>query len=133
LRPPTGVGAPPTGVGAPPGGHFEYYDSCSGANAEAAEGIRRCFGQLLGCDAGSALRVVPTPQQTNGYDCGAYLLRIAQVLCAEACESTEGEPPRAPAQPPAALLSLTPASVGKVRAQLLGLVEAYATPAGEGS
>ena len=42
-------------------------------------------------------------------------------------------PPRAPTQPPAALLSLTPASVGKVRAQLLGLVEAYATPAGEGS
>jgi hypothetical protein len=54
------------------------------------------------------------------------------VLCAEAAEAAEAaeeEPPRAPTQPPAALLSLTPASVGKVRAQLLGLVEAYATPA----
>ena len=36
--------------------------------------------------------------------------------------------PAVPTQPPAALLSLTPASVVKVRAQLLGLVEAYATP-----
>ena len=53
---------------------------------------------------------------------------ISAALEPEAAEAAEGGPARAPTQPPAALLSLTPANVVKVRAQLLGLVEAYATP-----
>ena len=114
------------------GAHFEYYDSCSGANAEAAQAMSHCFGRLLsdgdGARTSPPFRTMDTPQQTNGHDCGLYLLRIAQVLCAEACEVAGGGLLRVSTRPPPALLSLTPANINKVRAQLLGLVEAYTTP-----
>mmetsp|Transcript_8559 Transcript_8559/g.17217 ORF Transcript_8559/g.17217 Transcript_8559/m.17217 type:complete len:245 (-) Transcript_8559:103-837(-) len=112
------------------GAQFEYYDSCSNANSEAAAGIARCFGKLLGGGANTPVRTMETPQQENGHDCGLYLVRVAQVLCAEACDAIDGgDQPRAATLPPPALRELTPASVGKVRVQLQGLVEAYATPA----
>ena len=68
-----------------------------------------------------------TPRRA-GHDCGLYLIAIAQALCGEALEAAEGKPLRAPAESPAAVLALTPAAVDKKRAQMLGLVEAYAPP-----
>ena len=58
-----------------------------------------------------------------GHDCGLYLISIAQALSADTVEGGQ----RTSAEAPAAVQGLTPAGVGAKRAQLLGLVEAYAT------
>ena len=88
--------------------------SSSGGGAVAAH----LFGELDECK-------VETVFQHNGHDCGLYVISVAQALCAEALEPAEGAP-RTPTQSPAAVLALTPAAVDKKRAQMLGLIEAYA-------
>lgn len=55
---------------------FEHYDSMrSSGHSRHAEAVVRKI-------AGSGIKAmsVETPQQTNGYDCGAYVLYIAKLL-----------------------------------------------------
>lgn len=68
---------------------FEHYDSSAGHNSEAAERVAREVETLLrvsapGMPDGSGRVVVnvrDAPQQTNGYDCGMYVLFVAEYLC----------------------------------------------------
>ncbi|KAL1511584.1 hypothetical protein AB1Y20_006378 [Prymnesium parvum] len=72
-------------AGAPP--RFEHYDSCKGANSSQARAVAQCFATLLEPNtAGATTQLVSmrTPQQVNGYDCGVYVLCIAEVLCVTA-------------------------------------------------
>lgn len=62
---------------------FEHYDSCGNANAAFAKGIALKFIPLLQpTDRGPTLKLVSmtTPQQVNGFDCGMYVLAIAEVM-----------------------------------------------------
>ncbi|KAF1319338.1 Ubiquitin1-specific protease, partial [Globisporangium splendens] len=73
---------------------FAHYDSSSGHNTHAAKKITTKFEKMLRLcgviDADSAdenatkatfVSVRETPQQRNGYDCGMYVLVIAEYLC----------------------------------------------------
>ena len=106
------------------GAQFEYYDSCNNSNIETARAMAQNVGPMLTGAQGTAFRAMPTPQQSNGHDCGLYVISVAQALCSEALEPAEGAP-RAPTQSPGGVLALTPAAVDKKRAQVLGLIEAY--------
>jgi sentrin-specific protease 8 len=73
---------------------FVHYDSSAGHNTTAAKKIARTFLQLL---SASGVDNVPTwssglfvndrdaPQQQNGYDCGMYVLVVAEFLCRQRC------------------------------------------------
>lgn len=64
-------------------GAFYHFDSLGDNNCIPAEHLARRVAPLLGTrDA----RVIagPTPQQTNGYDCGMYTILIAEI-CASHC------------------------------------------------
>lgn len=67
---------------------FEHYDSSAGHNTQAAQHVSETFQTLL--KASSAMdptgrasfqNVRGCPQQRNGYDCGMYVLRLAEYLC----------------------------------------------------
>lgn len=67
---------------------FEHYDSSSGHNTQAAKRVSETFQTLLRASsaeksAGKASfqNVRDCPQQRNGYDCGMYVLRLAEYLC----------------------------------------------------
>ncbi|TYZ53524.1 hypothetical protein PybrP1_008985 [[Pythium] brassicae (nom. inval.)] len=70
---------------------FEHYDSSAGANARAAARVKCAFEKMLRlCDPSVGAAVTAempleeardAPQQTNGYDCGVYVLAVAEWLC----------------------------------------------------
>lgn len=71
---------------------FEHFDSSSGHNTRAAKRIMATFEKMLhacavaGGDAAVApearfVNVRDAPQQRNGYDCGMYVLVVAEYLC----------------------------------------------------
>lgn len=59
---------------------FEHYDSMrtSGHQRRAAPLAAQKLTRLLGGDL--SMSIVETPQQTNGYDCGAFVLYFAKLL-----------------------------------------------------
>ena len=59
---------------------FRHFDSMAGTNRQAA---RRVY-EAAAAAAPPGARYVeqPAPQQANGYDCGVYVLALAQLLCA---------------------------------------------------
>ena len=62
---------------------FEHYDSCGNANAATARAIAHSLIRLLQPDESgpkAQLVTMQSPQQTNGCDCGVYLLSIAEIL-----------------------------------------------------
>lgn len=60
---------------------FVHHDSCSGMNLWHAQRLFRAVSGFVG--AGEPPQFVEgfTPQQTNGYDCGLYVMAIAEVVC----------------------------------------------------
>lgn len=61
---------------------FEHYDSMGGMNASHAKKLASTIKFFLGPDAPSAkFEEVWTPHQVNGYDCGVYVMVVAQILC----------------------------------------------------
>ncbi|KAG1709694.1 hypothetical protein DVH05_020347 [Phytophthora capsici] len=66
---------------------FRHFDSSSGHNRHAAQGIAESFELLLQAigrhdgASGQVEEVQDAPQQQNGYDCGMYVLVLAEYLC----------------------------------------------------
>ncbi|TMW67673.1 hypothetical protein Poli38472_011293 [Pythium oligandrum] len=69
---------------------FQHYDSSSGHNTTAAKRIAKTFLQLLQASGVEHVQewqkesfenVRDAPQQRNGYDCGMYVLLVAEYLC----------------------------------------------------
>ncbi|KAJ7557525.1 hypothetical protein O6H91_05G130400 [Diphasiastrum complanatum] len=60
---------------------FNHYDSMKGMNWRHADDFISIVKPFLGSKASAARLVEPSsPQQENGYDCGVYVMAIAQVL-----------------------------------------------------
>jgi sentrin-specific protease 8 len=68
---------------------FAHYDSSAEHNAEAAERVARevetllrasSLGEATGRSYSEVVHVRDAPQQTNGYDCGMYVLLVAEYL-----------------------------------------------------
>ncbi|KAG8093477.1 hypothetical protein GUJ93_ZPchr0012g22166 [Zizania palustris] len=67
------------------GPRFVHHDSLPGANLPAARRLAAALRPLLPA-ASAALNSVPliegpTPRQTNGYDCGVFVLAVARAIC----------------------------------------------------
>lgn len=70
---------------------FEHFDSSAGTNARAAARVKYAFEKMLRlCDPSIDTAVTAelplseaqsAPQQTNSYDCGMYVLAVAEWLC----------------------------------------------------
>ena len=63
---------------------FEHYDSCGHANGSVAKSIAIALAPLLMATKAPRMQLVSmeTPNQANGYDCGVYVLAIAEIVCA---------------------------------------------------
>ncbi|KAL3616406.1 hypothetical protein CASFOL_039796 [Castilleja foliolosa] len=59
---------------------FVHHDSSDGFNSAHARRVYRAVVSYTGCEAGYK-EWYETPRQTNGYDCGLYVLAIARVIC----------------------------------------------------
>ncbi|KAF0889047.1 hypothetical protein E2562_021103, partial [Oryza meyeriana var. granulata] len=62
-------------------GRFVHNDSMGGANLPAASRLADALRPLLPTPLQGPPILGPTPQQSNGYDCGVYLLAIALAIC----------------------------------------------------
>ncbi|EEY68625.1 SUMO protease, putative [Phytophthora infestans T30-4] len=75
-------------------GDFQHFDSSSGHNHHAARRLAESFEVLLraaGKRRGSGfsrrlVEVQNAPQQQNGYDCGMYVLVLAEYFCRQHAE-----------------------------------------------
>eukprot|EP00271_Cylindrocystis_brebissonii_P004213 TRINITY_DN15818_c0_g1_i1.p1 TRINITY_DN15818_c0_g1~~TRINITY_DN15818_c0_g1_i1.p1 ORF type:complete len:231 (+),score=31.96 TRINITY_DN15818_c0_g1_i1:191-883(+) len=61
---------------------FHHYDSGGGGNWEVALSLANALGPHMGRTSSDKLNIFAeeTPTQTNGYDCGVFLLAIAEVF-----------------------------------------------------
>lgn len=105
---------------------FLHFDSLGGVNASAANALAAAAAEALGGPrAVAAARNVrhdppDTPRQTNGYDCGLYVLEVADAVC-----DARGDERRLRES----LRAVTPARVAVRRAEMLALVERLAEEA----
>ncbi|XP_042374205.1 NEDD8-specific protease 1-like [Zingiber officinale] len=60
---------------------FVHHDSCSGINLCHAQRLFRAVSGFVGASEPPQFVEGFTPQQTNGYDCGLYVLAISEVVC----------------------------------------------------
>ncbi|KAL8594739.1 hypothetical protein ACOMHN_051685 [Nucella lapillus] len=66
---------------------FRHYDSGHSCNADTAKDLmNRLQPYLHASKRGSKFVEMDCPQQTNGYDCGMYVMCVAEHLCRELCE-----------------------------------------------
>ncbi|KAK7912364.1 hypothetical protein WMY93_012575 [Mugilogobius chulae] len=79
--------------------HFAHYDSQNGSNSLHARRIANKLEAFLGAGRKAAFAEEQCPSQQNSYDCGMYVMCIAEVLCervrAEGSPRLSG-PPSAP-------------------------------------
>ncbi|XP_015198989.2 sentrin-specific protease 8 [Lepisosteus oculatus] len=98
-------------------GRFAHYDSHSGGNALHARRIAAKLEAFLGSAGGVPFAEEPAPAQQNSYDCGMYVICMAEALC-------EGAGPGGPPAPLAQLV--TPAHITQKRAEWRRLIERLA-------
>ena len=109
---------------------FLHFDSLGGANASAANALAAAAAEALGgpraVAAARNVRHDPpgTPRQTNGYDCGVYVLEVADAVC-----DARGDERRLRES----LRAITPERVAARRAEMLALVERLAEEASGGA
>lgn len=70
--------------------HFAHYDSQNGSNSLHARRIAAKLEAFLGAGRKPLFVEEPCPSQQNSYDCGMYVICIAEALCEKA--RTEGSP-----------------------------------------
>ncbi|KAF0889677.1 hypothetical protein E2562_030155 [Oryza meyeriana var. granulata] len=67
------------------GPRFVHHDSLPAANLPAARRLAAVLRPLLPAPATRNRRIPlvegPTPRQTNGYDCGVFVLAVARAIC----------------------------------------------------
>lgn len=112
---------------------FEHFDSSAGHNTRAAKRIMTTFEKMLWLCSGSSggagnravtdaatfVNVHDAPQQRNGYDCGMYVLVVAEYLCRQhMISSLSGD------QPLSSSLQefVTPKRVTKTRLEMPALI-----------
>lgn len=109
---------------------FEHFDSSSDCNTRAAKRIMSTFEKMLWLCAGSSeaganavadavtfVNVRDAPQQRNGYDCGMYVLVVAEYLCRQHVMSLSGAKPLSSLQE-----FVTPERVTKTRLEMPALI-----------
>ena len=112
---------------------FLHFDSLGAANATAANALAAAAAEALGgpraVAAARNVRHDPpgTPRQTNGYDCGVYVLEMADAVC-DARHVVRDE-----RRMRESLQAITPERVAARRAEMLALVEQLAEEASCGA
>eukprot|EP00965_Chrysotila_dentata_P041400 1373024-Pleurochrysis_carterae.AAC.2 len=101
-------------------GCFEHYDSHREQNAFRAKEVARCLGPLLGTSTTPKVVQMAAPQQSNGYDCGMYVLAIAKKLCSLLLED---ELP-AVGEVHISIRSITPLDISRLREQFYNALQA---------
>ncbi|XP_057690141.1 sentrin-specific protease 8 isoform X2 [Corythoichthys intestinalis] len=61
--------------------HFSHYDSQHGSNSPHAQRIASKLEPVLGAKNKATFVEEPCPKQQNSYDCGMYVICIAEALC----------------------------------------------------
>ncbi|KAK5915669.1 hypothetical protein CesoFtcFv8_001239 [Champsocephalus esox] len=97
--------------------HFAHYDSQNGSNSTHAQRIARNLEPFLGAGRKAQFVEEPCPSQKNSYDCGMYVICIAEALCEKA--RVEGSP-RLPVQ------IITPAYITQKRVEWCRLIQSLA-------
>ncbi|KAG8331585.1 SUMO1 sentrin specific peptidase 8 [Homalodisca vitripennis] len=62
---------------------FFYFDSLGTYNLQAAEILAEKLLKHIDLDIRVNLKICPTPQQSNTYDCGIYMLLVAEMILAQ--------------------------------------------------
>ncbi|XP_052780849.1 sentrin-specific protease 8-like [Mya arenaria] len=66
---------------------FRHYDSLEGRNQEIARTLAYKIQPYVQAPRGRMkVLEVESPRQTNGYDCGMFVIAVAEHLCKELCE-----------------------------------------------
>ncbi|XP_051919324.1 sentrin-specific protease 8 [Hippocampus zosterae] len=91
--------------------NFAHYDSQNGSNSLHARLIASKLEPLLGAGRKPVFQEQPTPVQENSYDCGMYVICIAEALCEK---------------PHLALQTLTPAFIKQKRAEWCIIIQSLA-------
>lgn len=99
--------------------HFAHYDSQNGSNSLHARRIAAKLEPFLGASRKALFMEEPCPPQQNSYDCGMYVICIAEALCEKA--KAEGSP-RLPVQ------IITPAYITQKRAEWRRLIQSLSFP-----
>jgi len=68
---------------------FHHYDSCNAYNTSAARSLARNVEPFLHAKGSPAFVESRCPQQTNSYDCGVYVICVAEELCKNFLASKE--------------------------------------------
>ncbi|XP_061617016.1 sentrin-specific protease 8 isoform X1 [Phyllopteryx taeniolatus] len=91
--------------------HFSHYDSQNGSNSLHARRIASKLEPMLCVGREAAFVEEPSPVQQNSYDCGMYVICIAEALCEK---------------PHLALQTLTPTFIKQKRAEWCILIQSLA-------
>ncbi|KAG8310214.1 SUMO1 sentrin specific peptidase 8 [Homalodisca vitripennis] len=62
---------------------FLYFDSLGTYNLQTAEILAKKLLKHIDLDIRLNLKICPTPQQSNTYDCGVYMLLVAEMILAQ--------------------------------------------------
>ncbi|KAL2611165.1 hypothetical protein R1flu_022857 [Riccia fluitans] len=103
---------------------FEHFDSMAGTNWKQARDLVNIVKPYMGPFAASAKFIEQaTPQQENSYDCGVYVMAIAQLICNAFCERRKGRPVDY-----GGLIrtTVTPSTVSKMRYTTIELIHSLA-------
>lgn len=96
---------------------FAHYDSQNGSNSLHARRIATKLEPFLGAGRQAPFVEEPCPSQQNSYDCGMYVICIAEALCEEA---------RAEGSPRLAGRAITPAYITRKRTEWCRLIQGLA-------
>lgn len=94
---------------------FRHYNSATGMNEEAAMSLAKNAWKLLGSGGKLKYKRVYTPQQINSYDCGLYMLGMADIIAESYSKGLLGVEF-------AVQTRLTPDAVHKMRSHILDLI-----------
>ncbi|XP_047218426.1 sentrin-specific protease 8 [Girardinichthys multiradiatus] len=97
--------------------HFAHYDSRNGSNSQHARRIASKLEPFLGAGRKRFMEE-PCPSQQNSYDCGMYVICIAEVLCEKI--RLEESSPRLPVQ------IINPAYITQKRVEWCRLIQSLA-------
>ncbi|XP_028294904.1 sentrin-specific protease 8 [Gouania willdenowi] len=103
--------------------HFAHYDSQrSSGNAVHARCIATRLEPFLGSSSKASFTEEPSPSQQNSYDCGMYVICIAEALCEKARVEEDAAPLCLPEH------VITPAYISQKRDEWSRLIRRLAKP-----
>ena len=108
---------------------FRHYDSLAGTNRRAA---RRVFDAASAARPGCQLLEAAAPRQSNGYDCGVFVLAMARLLAQRFQQQGPAAMSHALVDPTGSSSGggeMSPAGITALRREVLHLIEARAAAA----